>query len=159
MRGGVDMSFWVWVGVAIVVVLLVLVFVRDRFEARHRGGTGTPTPSVAMTDTMANPGEAAADGGDTSPLSDAPTPFDKPSLGCRLNIHHLWQWEYPPEGKKFGRCQKCGKINDNWIGKFDWPERSYPSSSILDMYVDDDDSGGGESGASDSDGDGSGSGS
>lgn len=46
---------------------------------------------------------------------------DDPPLLCRLNVAHLWRWEYPSEGKKYARCAKCHKIKDNWVGS-NWTE-------------------------------------
>src|SRR4051794_6500750 len=105
-------------GQGVSIVVLVAFIARDRLEARHVEAATTQPPNVAMTEKTANHEAAVVHA--RSAVPDTPTVWDKPSLGCRLNLHHLWQWESPPEGKKFGRCQKCGKINDKWVGS--WPK-------------------------------------
>jgi hypothetical protein len=71
--------------------------------------------TLSATGTRASSGEAAAVAGDPSSVSGTTTPSGKPPLGCHLSITSS-ALGVPVGGKRFGRCQRYGKINDNWVG-------------------------------------------
>ena len=42
-------------------------------------------------------------------------------LGCRLNLHHVWERRSTPDGGRYRRCARCGKDKfDGPAGSGDW---------------------------------------